>query len=249
MKTKPMIIFLAMLAAGAIGRADEETIAWEQVPASVQRTVEANEKGPVKKVIRHSIDGKTTYEVELERDNAINPRLLVAEDGTLLRPGFNTTDTYPLVDPYYVGPIGGYDSMLRIEDLPGPVQATVQKQAAGREIADLDREQWEGRTVYEVEFREKGRNAQIHVAEDGTLLQEERKPKGVKAWFKGTQLEDTPSAVQETIKREARGGEIVDIDKENSASGPIYEVEFRDAQQASFELRIASDGHVVSDDR
>jgi hypothetical protein len=37
-------------------------------------------------------------------------------------------------------------------DLPQLVRATVQQQAAGRSVADIDREIWNGQTVYEIEF-------------------------------------------------------------------------------------------------
>ena len=55
--------------------------------------------------------------------------------------------------------------------LPEAVQKTVKEQAPNAPIADISREQDNGRTVYKVEFRDQGKNPTIKVAEDGTLVQ------------------------------------------------------------------------------
>src|SRR5687768_14275676 len=113
-----------------------------------------------------------------------------------------------VAQPDYV-PLLTRTQTLQISDVPKPVQNTIQQQAAGRKIVDIDRETWTGRTVYEVEFAQSGRNAQIHVAEDGTIVRGERGATvgtPLTKLLMGTQLQDTPAAVQATIKREAGNG-------------------------------------------
>jgi uncharacterized membrane protein YkoI len=106
--------------------------------------------------------------------------------------------------------------------------------------------------VYEVEFEQEGPNAQIHIGEDGSLVKGERPREGVGTslfgFYLGTQLEDTPAAVQETIRREANGRQIVDIDKELRTGAPVYEVHIKEPA-GSFELHIAESGTVLSDSR
>src|SRR5215831_17334376 len=65
-------------------------------------------------------------------------------------------------------------TQYRIEDLPAPVQKTVREQSGGQPIADIDRQDRTGQTVWEVEFEREGRNPRIHVANDGTLLAEKQ---------------------------------------------------------------------------
>src|SRR5262245_55829943 len=65
-------------------------------------------------------------------------------------------------------------TQYRIEDLPAAVQKTVREQAGGQPIADIDRQDRTGQTVWEVEFEREGRNPRIHVASDGTLLPEKQ---------------------------------------------------------------------------
>jgi len=151
---------------------------------------------------------------------------------------------------------------MQLTDVPQAVQKTIQQHAAGRQIADIDKETWDNRTVYEVEFSQAGRNAQIHVAEDGTVVKDERRGgllgtregtgtetgRGFFGLFLGTQLEDTPAAVQETIRREAKGNQIADIDKEIRTGSPVYEVEIRQPG-GNYELHIAENGSILRDSR
>src|SRR6185295_356298 len=118
-----------------------------------------------------------------------------------------------------------------------------------------DRETWNGKPVFEVEYDQTGRNEQIFVAEDGTIVKQEGKARtadsstaGIKGPMIGTRFSDTPAAVQETIKREARGSDIADIDKERRDGRVVYEVEFKDPGR-NREIHIAEDGSIVPDRR
>jgi uncharacterized membrane protein YkoI len=68
-------------------------------------------------------------------------------------------------------------------------------------------------------------------------------------FYLGTQLEDTPAAVQDTIKREAKDRQIVDIDKERRGGRTMYEVEIKQPDGGNFELHIAQDGTILRDSR
>jgi uncharacterized membrane protein YkoI len=237
--------------AGVVAAEMEKTIPLNELPEPVQKAIETSgETSPVKTITLRQIDGKAVYEIELEKENAPNPRLRIAADGTILR----DSSVAPGVVPYSpaVMPDGTLivppAPALRLEDLPAAVQATVRKQAAGREVADIDQESWKGRSVYEVEFRQSGMNPQIHVAEDGTLLQDERAGKGLKSLFMGAQVEDTPPAVQERIRSIAGDREVSDLDREGSANLFVYEVAIRDAEGVQ-RLRISEKGEVLSDSR
>ncbi len=205
--------------------------------------------GQIKEIERQTKDGKTVYEVEFDRPG-LNTRLWIAEDGSIIRDTrkpAGQVDRLPLTEPGFVPPLTRVPS-LQLSDVPEPVQKTVQQQAAGRTVADIDRETWNGKTVYEVEFAQAGRNAQIHVAEDGTIVRDERRGTTLKGLFMGTQLEDTPPAVQETIRREAGNREIADINKERRTGETIYEVEFKEPGR-NIELHIAENGTILRDSR
>lgn len=230
----------------------QEEILVDQLPSAARRTLDqASRNDPVKKVIRQVVDGRTIYLVELERDNAINPRLRIAETGELLPeppvPANTPASAYAL-DPTAPAPVS-YEPSVSLADLPKAVQQSIQNEAKGRAIADIDRETWNGRTVYEVEFRAKGLNPQVHVAEDGSIVGGEEARRGLKGLFLGTQLSDTPAPVQDTIRREAAGRSINDIDVERRTGKLVYEVEIRDPQTGTFELHVDANGQVLKDSR
>jgi uncharacterized membrane protein YkoI len=160
----------------------------------------------------------------------------------------------------------------RFEDLPPAVQKTVREQSAGQEIADIDREDRTGRTIWEVEFDREGRNTEIHVAEDGTLMPEsdrlfglsvdstparpgERTPsagtpagtqtgRSAVALALGTQWEDLPKAVQQKAMPFGGKEKVADIDREEWRGKVAYEIEFR-REGRNLEIHFGEDGTIL----
>lgn len=136
-------------------------------------------------------------------------------------------------------------------ELPAAVQEAIRRHANGRPVGEVDRETWEGRTVYEVEFQQEGSSSRVHVEEDGTIVQDKRASLSaqLKDFFLGTQLTDTPAPVQQTIRREASGRRINDIDIERRSGDTVYEVEIQNAESGVFQLHIDRTGRVIRDSR
>jgi uncharacterized membrane protein YkoI len=252
-------LIIAVLA-GSLSAFADHKVEFNQLPQPVQKTLSATRgTDTVKEIQRKLKDGKTVYEVELER-RGLNARLLLSEDGTVVRDSRKEVASdgqFEVTEPGYIpateyAPLFPRVSSLQISDVPQPVQRTINQHAAGRKIADIDKETWNNRTVYEVEFAQAGRNAQVHIAEDGIVVKDERKSGGVGTGlfglYLGTQLEDTPVAVQEAIRREGAGRQIADIDKEMRTGAPVYEVEFKQPGK-NFELHIAETGIIIRDSR
>jgi uncharacterized membrane protein YkoI len=247
MKTKLLLIVSAFFAAWSVQAADR--LDTSQLPAPVKNALNAaaaNE--PVKEITIRNVNGQTVYDVELERDKAPNPRLRVAADGTVLHDSRQPVidSTTPNIVDYseYGTPISL--PRLKLEDLPATVQQSINKEAAGREIAEITSDAVNGRVAYRVEFRERGRNPRLYVAEDGSLLRPVEKPPALGI---GTTFAATPEAVQQSIRRELADGEIVKIDKEG-LRGPatIYKVEIRN-RQGAFRLHISESGNILRDSR
>jgi hypothetical protein len=252
MNAKLCLVVAAMIAAVSAQAADER-ISVSQLPPAVRKTLDAaSAHGPAKEIVRRvSNDGRVIYHIELEKNNAPNPHLRIAEDGTLVRDPLPMVapEGVVLVSPEYADDISTvYRSTLKLEDLPAAAQQTVRAAAGGRGIADIDQEKWGGQTVYEVEFKQSGQNPQIHVAEDGALLRDERKRKGLKSLFLGTQLEDTPPVVQEAIRRVAGDREIADIDKRGPLGRPAYRVVLKSGSELET-VHIGEDGQLLPDSR
>ena len=162
----------------------------------------------------------------------------------------------------------------RMEDLPQAVQKTIREQSAGQKIADIDRETRTGRTLWEVEIEKEGKNTEIHIAEDGTLVTEgagligrttdaagsavtpgERPtatgtPAGTQTGRSGTDLrmgtrwEDLPPAIQQKAAQFGGKEKVADIDREDSNGRMGYEVEFK-REGRNLEIHFGEDGSIL----
>jgi hypothetical protein len=60
------------------------------------------------------------------------------------------------------------------------------------------------------------------------------------------QLADCPAAVQKTIKDNARGGRILEVEKETQRNGTVvYEAEVKQADGKRISIEVAADGKLI----
>lgn len=143
---------------------------FNELPPAVQKTVRAQApNGEIANVSSKTDNGMQIYEIEF-REPGTNPKILVAADGKLV-----STDM--------AKPAGAVERLLtptgavgtKLSALPEKAQKTIQEKAPNAEIADISRHETNGRVIYEVEFKDKGKNPTMRVAEDGTLVQDLQK--------------------------------------------------------------------------
>ena len=65
------------------------------------------------------------------------------------------------------------EESMKMEYLPPAVQETVKAESAGGKIKELVLETEKGKTFYEVEFEKDGKEHEVKIAEDGTVLERE----------------------------------------------------------------------------
>ena len=76
---------LTLTSLPAVAGADDERVTLDQVPAAVRATIERESAGgKVEEIEREADDGKTVYEVEIEKDDK-EIEIHVAEDGKILK--------------------------------------------------------------------------------------------------------------------------------------------------------------------
>jgi len=143
---------------------------FNELPPAVQKTVRAQApNGEIANVSHKTENGLDLYEVEF-REPGSNPKIVVASDGKLM-----STDM--------ARPAGAVERMLtptgavgtKFSALPEKVQKTIQARSPSNEIADISRHEDNGRVIYEIEFKDKGTNPTMRIAEDGTLVQDLQK--------------------------------------------------------------------------
>src|SRR4051812_9284315 len=161
------IALAASLLVGCNRSVESVSEKFNALPPEVQKTVRAN--APNAEIV--SIDNKTqdgvqVYEIEF-RENGRNPKMIVAADGRVISSELATKPAGAITK--LLTPTGAVGTKL--SSLPEKVQATVQAKAPDAEIANISRKDDNGRVVYEISFKDEGKNPSIKVAEDGTLVQ------------------------------------------------------------------------------
>ena len=157
----------AALVAGCNQSVKTASEKFNELPPAVQKTVRAQApNAEVTDVSQKTQDGREVYEVDFRGEGHNNPKVVVAEDGTLV-----SSDIAKPAGPIerMLTPTGATGTPLSA--LPEAAQKTIQAQAPGAPIASITRHESNGRVIYKVEFQEPGKNPTIEVAEDGTLVQ------------------------------------------------------------------------------
>jgi uncharacterized membrane protein YkoI len=130
---------------------------------------------------------------------------------------------------------GGKD--VSLSGVPQAVRATIQRETKGFEIEDIDRDNDDGKVVYEVEAESAdGRRTEFVVAEDGSLIK-----------FGGElRAEDMPAQIAEAAKKAVGDVVFFRIRKRVSPSEKLrYEIE-ADTEDTEISLQIAGDGSIIN---
>jgi uncharacterized membrane protein YkoI len=127
----------------------EEEVRLTDVPAAVRATIE-RELGAVRpeKIERKSEEGTVHYEVDAETTDDREIDLEVAEDGRLLEK----------------------QEEVRLTDVPAAVRATIERELGGVRPEEVQRVTEEGTIHYEVEAEVSGKDIELEIGADGTLL-------------------------------------------------------------------------------
>ncbi len=138
--------------------------------------------------------------------------------------------------------------------LPPAVQKAVRAEAPDAEIATVSHKTRDGIEVYEVEFREAGKNPKMEIAADGKLLKTDLvKPRGgtelalPPTGAVGTKLSALPEAAQKTIlSKTPNNAPIAGVMRHERNGKVVYEVEF-DEPGTNSTIQVGNDGALVQD--
>ncbi|MBA3847177.1 MAG: PepSY-like domain-containing protein [Planctomycetes bacterium] len=172
----------------------EGDIALDQAPLPVQATLK-REAGAqrIAEVERDRDDGVLVYKARIEQEG-IDTRLTVAADGAVIDKSDWTEENAKANEAWQTtkqksgeaweatkeGSGKAWDKTkdwfdgddLDLASLPAPVRATVEREAAGREVRDVDHELEDGKHFYEVKVHvEDGDDLHLRVSEDGALIE------------------------------------------------------------------------------
>ncbi len=223
-------------AAGYAGKSSKTVL-----PAAVKAAIAKLYPQAVIEEIEIEEEGIKVYEIELKH-NGSELELTIAADGTILE----------------------VESEVVIENLPNAVQAAIIKAAAGAKIEEVKKEvtYWivklhklkKSVTTYEAELLRDGKEIEIEIAADGSILESETKDHDDDDEDgdddeddddEELSIDQVPAAVKATILKQAQGGTVKEIERETKDGKTSYEAEVIIGAK-EYELEIAADGTLIS---
>src|SRR3954469_2630692 len=145
---------------------------FNDLPPAVRATVNREvPNGVIDKVSSDTKDGRVVYKIKF-RDEGINPSILVAADGTLLKSDISRDKALGATGASVDATAGSSKGNVKFTQLPPKVQKTIRDRSPDAKVADIDKHTRNGRVVYDVSFEEKGTNPKMTIAEDGTVVKD-----------------------------------------------------------------------------
>lgn len=127
------------------------------------------------------------------------------------------------------------DTTLSLSETPAAVQKAIRTQAGNGQMGEITKDTDGQETLYDVGLTDKeGKDRDFSVAADGTLASVE------------VPLEETPVAVQNTIRMELNGGYLDSIDKNLDDTDVSYDVEGADQGGKEKDFTVYADGSLSS---
>jgi uncharacterized membrane protein YkoI len=153
---------------------------------------------------------------------------------------------------------GDQDQKLTIEQLPPAVRATLQAQAQGNPIQDIEKETEDGVTFYSADIIQGDKKLGVEIAENGQLLNSE--PEAIKSEKEESgeeneaaeadevevSFDQLPPAVQATLKAEVGAGTIDGIEKDTKDGADVYSADVTKADGQKYDIEIAADGKLIN---
>jgi hypothetical protein len=166
------------------------------------------------------------------------------------------------------------EKKISVSECPKAVQKTLNKELGDGKLIDVDVRENNGVAIYESEVWFGEREYDLVIREDGTLLNKRLENDGnhedsdeeddndergddedgdednsEKEVETSVRLADLPRAVRRTLKREARGGQIEEIEMEVEGDRIVFEAEVEyetKDREIEYEIQIAADGTLLS---
>ncbi|MBN1345496.1 MAG: PepSY-like domain-containing protein [Phycisphaerae bacterium] len=133
------------------------------------------------------------------------------------------------------------EEKVSLDQVPPAVKATILKEAQGGTIQEIERETKKGKTVYEAEVMIGGKEVEIKVAPDGTLIKKEIEGEEEEEVIS---LDQVPEAARNALLKHAGGAKIIKVEREKEHGAVVYEAEW-EVGGLKHEAEVTADGDLM----
>ncbi len=125
------------------------------------------------------------------------------------------------------------EKKVKIEDLPAPVQKTVQEQTKNAQLKGLSKEVEDGKTMYEIETVANGKSRDMLVDPSGAIVEVEEQ----------ATLDSIPAPAKAAIEKAAQNGKVLKVETVTKGSAVSYEAVVSKNGKKS-EVAVEADGTI-----
>jgi uncharacterized membrane protein YkoI len=137
-----------------------------------------------------------------------------------------------------------YEEEITLDEVPAVVRDAIEAAAGGAEITEVERETKDGRTFYEAEFVVDGREVEIRLAADGTIISRKVEGGDGDGESPGLRPDDVPAGARAAFRKLANGGRITRVSRDYEDGVMVYEAEWM-AKGTKHEAAVTEDGTLV----
>jgi uncharacterized membrane protein YkoI len=135
------------------------------------------------------------------------------------------------------------DKKIKLEDAPQAVRDAIEGRFPGAKVSSIEKETEDGKVVFDVELKHKGRKYEMDIQEDGTILEIEKEIK----------LKDVPEAVLKAVKDKypkATIQEVMEVNKvkDKKETPDHYEITIKVGEK-EMEITVSLDGKDVKGEK
>lgn len=193
----------------------------DQLPKAVQKTMLLHSGGANPENIREiNQNGKQCYTATFDRADE-KGKMTVARDGSLLSLQESAEFAADVELPKLA------KSQLGFNQLPQPVQQTIQQQAGSSRVGNVSLSKVNGRQFYRADFNREGIRHELFIRPDGRIAAQVQETAFAIVPMENVHslaLKDTPRDVQQAARSNAQGGKVSDVDKANWNGQTVYSV-------------------------
>jgi uncharacterized membrane protein YkoI len=126
---------------------------------------------------------------------------------------------------------------VSLSELPAPARATIDRLIAGGQIKTIEKEQKDGKAIYDVEATVQGKDVEYDVADDGTVLSS----------GESVAYASVPAAVQAAAEKYFGSAAPLKAFKEVEAGETFYEIEGTKGS-VMMTLKLTAAGQIVEEE-
>jgi uncharacterized membrane protein YkoI len=127
---------------------------------------------------------------------------------------------------------------VSLSQIPSPARATIERLTAGGEIKMIEKEEHNGKIIYDVEAKVKGKDVEYDVASNGEVLTSEE----------SIAYDSLPAEVKTAIQKYFGSAEGLKASREIEEGKTFYEVEGSKAG-AKIALKLTATGKIIEEEK